>query len=230
MHLWEVDATVEDTDLLGIDGRAQSAVVPVTGYHVWWRESSMVDAYRYHRRVAQLLQSRRPPSAWLFKSPHMSFHLDDFVVAYPDARFVVTHRDPVKAVPSWISFVSSLVAPGTLDVTDLTKFGPHLAAHLAVGTDQMMRARRELDDVRFLDIHHHELVADPMGTITRVYTWLGLELTPNTQTAMSAWSEKNRSGAHGAHRYTAEQFGLDNATLRSQFKEYTDHFDVRLEE
>jgi Sulfotransferase family len=229
MHLWEVDATTEDADLLGIEGRPQSAPVPVTGYHVWWRESSMADAYRYHARVARLLHSRRPPPAWLFKSPHMSFHLEDFVGAYPGARFVLTHRDPLKAVPSWVSFVSSLFPPGAAEVTDLTTYGPHLAAHLAFGTERMIEARTRLGDERFFDLPHHEFVADPMGTIERIYRWLDRELTSDTRSAMIAWSEKNRSGAHGAHRYTLEQFGLDRDHLRSQFSSYTDHFDVRLE-
>jgi len=229
VHLWEVDATTEDTDLLGIEGRAQSAVVPVTGYHIWWRESSMGDAYRYHSRVAQLLHSRRPPRAWLFKSPHMSFHLEDFVAAYPQARFILTHRDPVKAVPSWVSFVSSLFAPGTSEVTDLTAYGPHLAAHLAVGTGRMIEARRCLGDERFFDLHHDEFVADPMGTIARIYTWLDRDLSTDVRSAMITWYEANRRGAHGAHRYTLEQFGLDKDGLRSQFAPYTDHFGVRLE-
>src|SRR5690606_32467128 len=146
MHLWDVDATTEDTDVLGMEGRAQSAVDPVTGYHRWWREQPMVEAYHYHHRIAQLLHSLRPPTTWLFKSPHMSFHLEDFVAAYPGARFVLTHRDPAKAVPSWVSFVSSLFPPGTMKTIDMKAYGRHLAEHLAVGTERSIESRRRLGD------------------------------------------------------------------------------------
>lgn len=229
MHLWEVDATTEDTDVLGLEGRGQNATVPVTGFHVWWREGHMGDAYRYHRRVAQLLHSRRPPTRWLFKAPHMSFHLEDFVEAYPDARFVLTHRDPVKAVPSWISFVTSLFPPGALGATDLFVYGRHLAAHLAYGTQRSIEARQRLGDDRFLDVHHHELSADPMGTIDRIYAWLGREPAGDVRTTMTAWAESNRQGTHGTHRYTLEQFGLDAAQLRADFAPYIERFGVRLE-
>lgn len=229
MHLWDVDATTEDTDLLGIDGRPQSAPTPVYGYHEWWRESDMRDTYRYHRRVAALLQSQRPPNRWLFKSPHMSFHLDDFVVAYPDARFVLTHRDPVRAVPSWVSFVSSLMPPGTTNTIDLQRFGRHLAKHLAVGAQRMITARAKLGEDRFLDISHLDLVADPMGQIERVYEWFGLKLSAEVRAAMIQWSADNRSGSHGSHSYTPEQFGLDATGLRADFAFYTDHFGVELE-
>lgn len=228
MHLWDVDATTEDTDVLGIEGRPQSAPVPVYGYHEWWRESDMSSAYRYHRRVAQLLQSSRPPNRWLFKSPHMSCHLDDVVAAYPDARFVVTHRDPVKAVPSWVSFVSSLLPPGTDATVDLHRFGRHLARHLVVNARRTMEARARLDGDRFLDVHHVDLVADPIGQIERIYDWTGRPLEPAVRDAMIAWSAANRLGAHGSHRYTPEQFGLVADRLREEFAAYTEHYGVQL--
>jgi hypothetical protein len=229
MHLWEVDSTMEDTDVLGIEGRAQSAVIPVTGYHVWWREHSMREAYEYHYRIMQLLHSQRPPTTWLFKSPHMSFHLPDFVQAYPNARFVMTHRDPIKAVPSWISFVSSLFPPGTMDTIDIGAFGRHLARHLAFGASRSIEARAALGEDRFFDVHHHQMVADPIGTLESIYGWLGRPLTSAIRSDMERWAERNRSGAHGSHRYTLEQFGLEARSLRADFKTYTDHFGVRLE-
>ena len=215
--------------MLGLEGRAQSAVVPVTGFHVWWRESDMSAAYRYHRRVAQLLHSRRPPTRWLFKAPHTSFHLEAFVDAYPGARFVVTHRDPAHAVPSWISYATSLFPPGAVDVTDMSAYGSHLATHLAYGTARLIEARQRLGGDRFLDVHHHELLEDPMGTIDRVYAWLDRKVSDELRAAMLAWVERNRRGTYGVHRYTLGQFGLDAVGLRDSFATYIDHFGVRIE-
>jgi hypothetical protein len=189
----------------------------------------MRDAYRYHARVMQLLHSRRPPTNWLFKSPHMSFHLVDFVAAYPDARFVMTHRDPIKAVPSWISFVSSLFPPGTMDTIDIGAFGRHLARHLAFGASRSIEARAALGEDRFFDVHHHQMVADPIGTLESIYRWLGRPFNAAVRTQMQRWAERNQSGAHGTHRYTLEQFGLEAGSLRADFQAYTDHFGVRLE-
>ena len=36
-------------------------------------------------------------------------------------------------------------------------------------------------------------------------------------------------GAHGTHRYTAEQFGLTTAQIRSDYDFYIRHFDVAVE-
>jgi hypothetical protein len=92
-----------------------------------------------------------------------------------------------------------------------------------------MAARSHLGDDRFLDIHHRRMIADPIGTVARIYDFLGLELTSTVEQSVRDWSEANRSGAHGTHRYTAEQFGLTDAQLRSDFETYTSHFDIELE-
>ena len=37
MHLYDVDATMEDTELLGMAFHGQQYTLPVYGYHAWWR-------------------------------------------------------------------------------------------------------------------------------------------------------------------------------------------------
>jgi hypothetical protein len=228
MHIFDINATSEDTEVLGMAFHGQQAILPVYGYQAWWRAADMRPTYEYHRRVVTLLQSRRPPDQWLFKAPHHNFHLEAIVAAYPEARFVMTHRDPVKAVPSWVSICSALL-PEAEGERDLHRLGRALGEHLRQGVEQAMAARERLGEDRFFDVHHRRLIADPMGTVASVYDFLGLELAPDVARAIADWSERNRSGAHGQHRYTAEQFGLIDAQLRSDFAAYTDHFDIELE-
>jgi hypothetical protein len=228
MHLFEVDATSEDTEVLGMAFHGQQATLPVYGYQAWWRATDMTQAYAYHRRVVQLLQSRRPPDRWLFKAPHHNFHLEAFVAAYPDARFVMTHRDPAKAVPSWISIVAAILPPPA-GQRDLHRLGRALSEHLRVGVEQAIAARARLGNDRFLDVHHRRMIADPAGTVRDVYDFLDLELTPTVEAAIADWQTANRSGAHGAHHYTAEQFGLSADRLHADFGDYIRHYDVELE-
>ena len=111
LHLYDLDATMEDTELLGMAFHGQGYTLPVFGYHAWWRHTDLEPTYRYHRRVVKLLQSQRPPNLWLFKAPHHMFHLEAIVAAYPDVRFVMTHRDPAKVVPSYVSTVNLFFPP-----------------------------------------------------------------------------------------------------------------------
>ena len=228
MHLYEVDATVEDTWLLGMAFHGQQYTVPVYGYHAWWRAADLTPTFHYHRRVVTLLQSQRPPDLWLFKAPHHNFDLEAIVAAYPDARFVMTHRDPAKSVPSWASMVSTIFPPSEHE-RDLHRVGREVSEHLRVGVERAIEARSRLGEERFLDVHHRDLIADPMATVRGVYEFLGLELRPPVEQVLRDWQYANRSGAHGTHRYTAEQFGLSTAQLRSDYDFYVRRFDVALE-
>jgi len=229
MHLYDTDATAEDVHVLGLEFRSQEMTLPVLGYRGWWREADMSDAYRYHRRAIALLQSHRPPNRWLLKSPYHCYHLDAIVEVYPDARFVMTHRDPVEAIPSAVSFITTLSPPGALARHDLRELGPHYAEHLRIGLEREISARRRLGADRFLDVHHRDYVADPMGELERIYEFAGRALTPATQTAMERWHAANRRGAHGVHRYVPEDFGLRDDRLRSDFRFYTDEYGIELE-
>jgi hypothetical protein len=104
-----------------------------------------------------------------------------------------------------------------------------VSEHLRVGVERAIAARSRLGEDRFLDVHHRDLIADPMATVRAVYEFLGFELRPPVEQRLRDWQEANRSGAHGTHRYTAEQFGLSTAQLRSDYDFYVRHFDVALE-
>jgi hypothetical protein len=228
-HLYDVDASMEDTELLGMAFHGQQFTLPVYGYQAWWRKADLGPTYAYHRRVVKLLQSRRPPDLWLFKAPHHKFHLEAIVSAYPDARFIMTHRDPARAVPSWVSIVSSIL-PAAAGERDLARLGREACEHLRIGMQNALAARARLGDERFLDVHHRELNADPMGTLDRIYAHLGLELRPDVRRVLADWQQANRSGAHGDHRYTAEQYGLSKDRLRSDFDFYIRHFDIDVDD
>src|SRR5262245_51597111 len=228
-HTVEVDATMEDTELLGMAFHGQQMTLPVPGYRDWWRGADLTGTYRYHRRVVKLLGSRRGPNLWLFKAPHHKFHLDALAAAYPDVRFVMTHRDPAKVVPSYTSLVSSILPPAAGE-RDLRALGREICDHQRDGMKHAIAARAKLGEDRCLDVHHRDLVRDPKGTIRRIYAWLGHELAPDVERTILAWQAANRMGAAGAHRYTAEQYGLSAAQIRADYDFYIRHFDVTVED
>jgi hypothetical protein len=229
MHIYEPEATIEDTELLGMAFHGQQYTLPVYGYHAWWRKADLGETFAYHRRVVKLLQSRRPPDLWLFKAPHHKFHLEAIVAAYPGIRFVMTHRDPAKVVPSYASLVSAIF-PAAKGPRDLHRLGREVSDHLREGMRNALAARARIGEERFLDVSHRELASDPLGVLQQIYDGLGLAWAPPVRAAVRAWQDRHRAGAHGAHRYTAEQFGLARDQLRSDYDFYIRHFDVAIEE
>jgi hypothetical protein len=228
MHIVEIDATMEDTEILGMAFHGQQMTLPVPGYRAWWRGADLTETYQYHRRVVKLLGSRKPPDLWLFKAPHHKFHLEALAHAYPDIRFVMTHRDPAKVVPSYTSLVSTIFPPAA-GQRDLYALGAEVSVHLREGMARAIEERARVGEHRFLDVQHRDLVTDPQGTVRLVYEWLGLALSDDMAKTIFDWQDTHAVGAGGSHRYTAEQFGLSADRIRSDYDFYIRHFDVPLE-
>jgi hypothetical protein len=131
-------------------------------------------------------------------------------------------------VPSY----TSLVMRGVWDAETAARHdprvvGPYVSMHLRRGMERAMATRDRIGEDRFIDIHHHDLNADPHGTLERIYAFLGMDLKRSMHDALDAWLKKHRSGAHGEHRYSPEDFGLTAAGIRQDYAFYIDRFNIR---
>jgi hypothetical protein len=76
-------------------------VYDVPSYFAYLSSSlDLTQAYRVHRRQLQLLQWRSPTRRWALKYPNHVLAMDPILEVYPDACFVMTHRDPVQTLAS----------------------------------------------------------------------------------------------------------------------------------
>ena len=133
---------MEDTELLGMAFHGQQYTLPRLRLpRVVARLRHGADTFPTTDGSWTLLHLRRPPYQWLFKAPHHNFHLEAIAAAYPDARFVMTHRDPVRAVPSWVSLVSAILPSSNNPTSDLHRLGTEASNHLHVGVERAIRER-----------------------------------------------------------------------------------------
>jgi hypothetical protein len=224
MHLYDTDATEEDHDVLGMAFAAQHNTLPVPAYRTWWRGADLRPAYAYHRRVLQMLQSSRPPDRWILKAPHYKFHMEHIIAIYPDARFVFTHRDPVKAMSSYFSFVAHHYPPGSLECYGREQIARDIYHHLLEGMKTAVAARERLGEAHFVDVSQRQLGSDTIGTLRGIYEGLGLEFTPEFERSVHDWHAQNHSGAHGEHRHSPADVGFSDERIRADFAFYTERF------
>jgi hypothetical protein len=224
LHLFDTDATEEDHDVLGMACAAQSNILPVPAYRTWWRGADMRPAYAFQKRTLQLLQSSRPPNLWILKAPHYKFHMEDIVAVYPDAKFVFTHRHPVKALSSYFSFVVRHYPPGVVEQVGHEKIARDIYHHLLEGMKTAVAARERLGEAHFVDVSQKELGVDAVGTLRRVHAGLGLPFSAEFEARARDWHLRNHSGAHGEHRHTPQQVGFSDERIAADFAFYTDKF------
>lgn len=225
MHDADPVGPTENHDLHGMAFRTQAfdGLARIPAYYEWWLSADLKPAFDYQRRTAKLLQWRCPPNRWHFKSPPDLFALDVIRMAFPDARFVWTHRDPAQAVPSIASFEAHLWRMGSDDIR-FTDVGPHLLETWSEGTRRGMAARKALPDGVVFDLSFAEFRRDQMGVVARLYEWLGLDLSGEVVGRMRAWLDQHPQGRHGRHAYTLDDYGLTESSVRTGMEHYTERF------
>jgi hypothetical protein len=221
------DGPSECLDLLNLSFRCAmlDTVAQTPSYGEWLMDCDYGPAYRYHLRVLKLLQWHRPPNRWRLKTPAHMFAIDALDEVYPDARFVITHRDPAKVMASVASVETAVVRMYT-GKADPLYFGQHCVDDWDRALRRFLAFRDRVGQDRFYDIAFTDMQSDPVGSVRGLYDWLGEELTPETAAAMQEWwdgSQEDRS-AGGGHHYTAEEFGLNDDDLHERFSYYTDRF------
>ena len=202
----------------------------VPSYEAWLATQDMRPAYAFHRRFLQHLQWRAPGARWVLKAPSHVFAFDALLDTYPDARILQTHRDPVAAVAS-VASLSSVLHRAFGRQRPPIRFGHEVTNRWTEGLERSLELRRSgrIAPERIVDVHHHELAADPMALVRRIYAQLDLPLTAATDARMRAFLAEHPRDGQGRHEYAPEPFGLDREDLARRFRAYSEHFGVRPE-
>jgi hypothetical protein len=231
MHYDPPDAPIECSALLGqhFTSLSLSTIYNLPSYDAWLTspEHDWRPTYDYHRQALQVLQSDHL-GRWQLKHPGHALALDAIHETYPDARFVVTHRDPVKAVASVCSLVNAFSSIFS-DADHRAYIAEHWTELVSAMIDGVLDYRDRHGDDAFHDMSYRELVDDPVGAVARLYDDLGLELSAEAEARMDAWATEHREGEHGRHTYSFDEFGLDRAALYERFARYFARHDVERE-
>jgi len=232
-HETEAESPEEDNGL-----HARDFVAPYLGFlfdvpdYVRWLSEvppdRLLENYRYARRQLQLLSWKVRGDHWVLKSPTHQYSLDALLGAYPDARIIVTHRDPRAVVPSLSSLAAS-VRGIFADRLDLRDMGEEFLGAVARGTTDAIEARESLDPSRFFDVGYDRLVADPVGVVRDACAHFGQDFGPAFEANARRWLAGNPQHRRGVHRYRLEDFGLDGETVDRHFARYREWLERRPE-
>jgi hypothetical protein len=217
--------------LMAFDFRSQlfEGMARIPAYSSWLLACDMEPAYRYHRRVLQLLQWRCPPERWWLKTPAHMHSIDALDRIYPDARFVMTHRDVGKVLPS-VCAVFEALSNVLTDQPDPVAIGSHNAELWRYSLERLIEFRDNGNEGRFFDVSFESVQRDPMAAVAQLYGELGDDLSDDARQRMQDWWEESSKERSGPHTYKAETYGLRPAEIREQFAFYYDRFDVTLED
>lgn len=223
----EPTAPTECQDLMGMSFRTFhfDGAVRAPRYLAWLMDCDMRETYTFHRRVLKLLQWHCPPDLWHLKTPVHMFALDALVEAYPNAKFLWSHRDPAKVMGSVCSLIQ-YVRSWSSDRNDARELGAEQVDSWVEGVRRAMDFRNRNGDKRFVDVSFADLQTDPVRTLQTSYESLGLEFTDATLHSVTQWARGHRPGSRGTHEYDLTDYGLTPEGVRERFADYLAAYDA----
>lgn len=204
------------------------AYIPMPGYSRWLlNEADMGPAYAFEKEFLQHLQAFNPREYWVLKGPPHLHWLDILLHTFPDARIVVTHRDPGQVIGSITSMICHLLQSASS--VDKAAIGAEQMAAWSLGIQRMMAFRRSWHaPEQFVDVQYDDLLTDPMSVVQTIYDHFGMELTDETRNRMRLFIADNAQEKHGKHIYDLRDYGMDPAAVREAMSDYIDTFSIPL--
>ena len=232
IHPFDPDHISEDVELQAIDFGSYLLEWLVPN-RIWtdhyWSMDLGATTYRYMKKVLQVLTWHKGPNRWLLKCPQHLEQLPAIYSVFPDATFVLNHRDPVASIQSAITSLG-YSARTRVDKIDLDAISSYWIERYEKLLGACVRDHDKLPAEQVEDVYFDKLMKDPITVIERIYATASLPISDDLRARWQAFMDENQRGKHGSLDYNLRRdFGLEPAEVREHFRFYYDKFPVREE-
>lgn len=190
----------------------------IPSYSDWFLHTDYMPAFRYHKRLMQLLQEHNG-GRWTFKNPWHPLYLDALTTVYPDAQLVMTHRDPADVVGSACSLVYHVRKLYSDDV-DPVAVGEQLLRTFDLMVERAIAYEQERGSGSIHHVQYRDLTTDPIEAVRAIYSRFEEPFTADAETAMKVLLADSPKGKHGKHEYSLEDYGLTREGIYDRFDAY----------
>jgi LPS sulfotransferase NodH len=193
----------------------------VPGFTRWLNTYDQAKGHEDLKTILKYLQWQDPSrrgAKWILKSPSNLPYAETAAAAFPDALLIMTHRDPVQTVPSYISMQAALYKLSAT-VSD-AEVGAFWFPRLAEWTRMFEAARARIGEDRFIDIDYREVGKNPLAQAERVLARMGIPIDDQLEEVLAEFMAGNQREQRPLHDYSPERFGLDEDTIKREFADY----------
>ncbi len=159
------------------------------------------DLHRYKQAMRYFVQcltyAKNKPL--ILKSPPHTGQIEVLAELFPGAKFIHIVRDPRALFPSTKRTWQSLDASQAFQKPHHRDLDEYILRSLVVMYEGFERQRKRLKTEQICDVRYEDLVADPMGEITRIYGSLELGDIENIRPAVEEYLEMQRDYRVNVH-------------------------------
>ena len=179
---------------------------------------------RYYRSCVQRhLYAVGPGRTLLSKATQFSGSIESILEEFPDARIITIIRHPAKSIASHVSVFYPVWRVINPEVAKDAPQSRHYAELAAAWFRHLFQARKNIDPRRYVCVRYDDLARNPGAAIGQIYSHFGLEMSESFKARLDAASARQRE-FKSKHRYTLEEFGLNQEWLRREVGEVLDFY------
>ncbi len=231
MHEFSPDHISEDIELQAVD--FSSYLIEWLSLTPRWRDyylsHDQLGTYAYLKKGLQVLTFLGGPNRWVIKCPQHMEQLPALYKTFPDATFVITHRDPVGSIRSQLTMYTyaARMFRKTIDIQEPIGYWPDRYKRLL---EALVRDRDILPPEQTLDVYFHDWIRNPDPILKEIYRIADIPLTDAALAELHAYLEEHGEQKKGKIVYDLERdFNLTGAELREPLGFYFDRFPVKEE-
>lgn len=184
--------------------------------------------FRYERLFFNMLDAYRPAkSHWTLKAPIYAPFFSTIFDEYPDARIIVTHRNPIYTFPSVCRLMESWHIAFDQDGSfDKHRFAQFQQVFMEKYIQVPFKYRKEHPEKenQILDCMYEDLFSNPIQMVKRIYQAYDLKYTEAFEKRMKIYLKNNKQGKYGRHTYSLEEYGFTGEGLYQKYKDYMDYY------
>jgi len=230
MSIHPMDIKQADEEVIILGQLFSSSMIESTyfvpDYAAWLSQQNPQKAYEDLVQILQSLQWQDPlrkGKSWVLKTPGHLMGLQTVLDVFPDAKIVMTHRNPVSTIPSYCSMEASLYKMGSTEVSNI-EIGAYWMGRLREWLENFMQLRSGAQASRFIDVNYEDLLTSPTEEGLMVLKAAGLPESPEIKDGMQDWIDANRREHRAAHKYNLEDFGLNADVIKANYRDYISEY------
>jgi hypothetical protein len=92
--------------------------------------------------------------------------------------------------------------------------------------NRAVEIRQKYDATQFFDLYFEDFMADPIGSVKRIYAYFDQKLSEEGEQKLRAWKAENPQHKRGKHEYSSEGTALTEQGILESFAPYLEYFDM----
>ena len=227
IHPLDPDAPDEEVLILGtlFVSTMVEAMTFVPSFARWLNGYDQSQGHEDLKTILKYLQWQEPArrgAKWILKSPSNLAYTELAANAFPDALLIMTHRDPLETVPSYVSMEAALYKLSAA-VPD-REVGAFWFDRLVEWIRHFEAARARIGEGRFIDIDYRDVSSNPLAQAECVLSRMGVESTVGLQDALAEFVAGNKREQRPPHVYAPARFGLEDKAIRDALADYRSRY------